>query len=98
MHAELHIVDAFTGTPFRGNPAGVCIPAGPAEPAWMQEVAAELKHSETAFPFPAEGGWNLRWFTPEQEVDLCGHATLAAAAVLWRSGRVPAGGFGCGSV
>ena len=91
MSAELHVVDAFTGYPFRGNPAAVCILEGPADPGWMQEVAAELKHSETAFVHPAANGWNLRWFTPSQEVELCGHATLAAAFVLWKTGRVHQG-------
>jgi PhzF family phenazine biosynthesis protein len=89
MHAELHLVDAFTQAPFRGNTAGVCIPDGPADAAWMQQVAAELKHSETAFLFPEGETWNLRWFTPVKEVELCGHATLAAASVLFETGRVP---------
>ncbi|WP_321507270.1 PhzF family phenazine biosynthesis protein [uncultured Methanoregula sp.] len=89
MPAELHLVDAFTSSPFRGNVAGVCIPDGPPDAEWMQKVAAELKHSETAFLLPAKENWNLRWFTPAQEVELCGHATLAAAFVLWTTGRVP---------
>ena len=89
MQAELHLVDAFTRSAFRGNTAGVCIPDGPADTAWMQQVAAELKHSETAFLFPDGGSWNLRWFTPAKEVELCGHATLAAAFVLYETGRVP---------
>jgi PhzF family phenazine biosynthesis protein len=88
MQAELHLVDAFTNSIFCGNTAGVCIPEGPADAAWMQNVAAELKHSETAFLFPEGENWNLRWFTPAKEVDLCGHATLAAAFVLWETGRV----------
>jgi PhzF family phenazine biosynthesis protein len=88
MQAELHLVDAFTRSAFRGNTAGVCIPDGPADAAWMQQVAAELKHSETAFLFPEGAGFRLRWFTPETEVELCGHATLAAASVLWETGRV----------
>jgi PhzF family phenazine biosynthesis protein len=88
MQAELHLVDAFTGSPFRGNVAGVCILDGPADSAWMQQVAAELKHSETAFVFSEGEKWNLRWFTPVKELDLCGHATLAAASVLWETGRV----------
>jgi PhzF family phenazine biosynthesis protein len=89
MHAELHLVDAFTRSAFRGNTAGVCIPDGPADAAWMQQVAAELKHSETAFLVPEGEHWNLRWFTPAKEVELCGHATLAAASVLYSTGRVP---------
>jgi PhzF family phenazine biosynthesis protein len=89
MQAELHLVDAFTQAPFRGNVAGVCIPDGPADAAWMQQVAAELNHSETAFLFPEGENWNLRWFTPTEEVKLCGHATLAAAFVLWETGGVP---------
>jgi len=87
MDTEIHIVDAFTGTAFHGNPAGVCITDHEPDPVWMQQVAAELKHSETAFLHRAPGGWNLRWFTPASEVDLCGHATLAAAFVLWNSGK-----------
>jgi len=90
MEAELHLVDAFTSSPFRGNTAGVCIPDGPADDAWMQQVAAELKHSETAFLFPEGQGWQLRWFTPAKEIELCGHATLAAASVLYETHRVPA--------
>ncbi|MFA4878377.1 MAG: PhzF family phenazine biosynthesis protein [Methanoregula sp.] len=88
MQAELHLVDAFTSSPFRGNTAGICIPDGPADAAWMQQVASELKHSETAFLFLEGANWNLRWFTPTEEVKLCGHATLAAAFVLWETGRV----------
>jgi PhzF family phenazine biosynthesis protein len=91
MHAELHLVDAFTGTPFRGNTAAVCILKEPADPAWMKQVATEIKQSETAFLLPVPGGWNLRWFTPLQEVDLCGHGTLAAAFVLWENGTVKPG-------
>jgi PhzF family phenazine biosynthesis protein len=87
MQGELHLVDAFTGAPFRGNTAAVCFLDGPADPAWMQQVAGEMKHSETAFLHPGVGAWNLRWFTPEREVDLCGHATLAAAFTLWTTGR-----------
>jgi PhzF family phenazine biosynthesis protein len=89
MHAELHLVDAFTSSAFRGNTAGICIPDGPADAEWMQQVAAELKHSETAFLFPEGADWNLRWFTPAKEIELCGHATLAAAFILYSTGRVP---------
>ena len=91
MSHELHLVDAFTGAPFRGNTAAVCILDGPADPAWMQQVADEMKHSETAFLHPGKEIWNLRWFTPEHEVDLCGHATLAAAFILWTAGHVEPG-------
>src|SRR5216683_5576405 len=77
-------VDAFTDRPFAGNPAAVCILPGPAKPAWMQNVAREMNLSETAFLHPERGGYRLRWFTPPVEVDLCGHATLAAAHVLFR--------------
>jgi len=89
MAFPLYVVDAFTDEAFRGNPAGVVIGDGPAP--WMQRVAAEMKHSETAFVRTRpDGAYNLRWFTPEVEVDLCGHATLAAAHVLFSTGRVPA--------
>jgi predicted PhzF superfamily epimerase YddE/YHI9 len=80
---RLYIVDAFTDTPFAGNPAGVVLLDAPADPGWMQSVAAELKHSETAFvEISGDGPKPLRWFTPATEVDLCGHATLATAHVL----------------
>ncbi len=79
--------DAFTATPFRGNPAAVVPLASPAPEAWMQAVAGEFNLSETAFCWPEGEAWRLRWFTPRVEVDLCGHATLATAAVLWTSAR-----------
>lgn len=84
------IVDSFTDRPFGGNPAGVCLLDGPADPGWMQSLAAELRHSETAFLYPTPDGpadYHLRWFTPDVEVDLCGHGTLAAAHVLFADGR-----------
>lgn len=87
MNEEIHVADAFTHKVFRGNPAAVCILKDDADPGWMQQVAAEMRHSETAFLSRKPDGWNLRWFTPESEVDLCGHATLAAAFVLWNTGR-----------
>jgi predicted PhzF superfamily epimerase YddE/YHI9 len=81
--SNLYIVDAFTDQPFRGNPAGVLVlSSGFPEDAWMQALAAELRHSETAFVAPQGDDWRLRWFTPTVEVDLCGHATLATAHVL----------------
>lgn len=78
-------VDAFTDVPFGGNPAAVIVLEGPADDAWMQSVALEMNLSETAFCHPSaavDGEWDLRWFTPTTEVDLCGHATLATAHVL----------------
>src|ERR1017187_9309313 len=72
-------VDAFTSKPFAGNPAAVCILSKAPEERWMRDVAREMNLSETAFLVPQDGGYNLRWFTPAIEVDLCGHATLASA-------------------
>ncbi|MEM9996764.1 MAG: PhzF family phenazine biosynthesis protein [Bacteroidota bacterium] len=89
----LFIVDAFTAAPFSGNPAAVCLLDAPADEAWMQQVAMEMNLSETAFVLP-EGvdatpdGRRLRWFTPAAEVELCGHATLATAHILFETGRV----------
>ena len=84
----LYQVDAFTDRPFGGNPAAVCLLPEPAEAEWMQRVAAEMNLSETAFLVPKGEGYGLRWFTPAVEVDLCGHATLAAAHILWQTGRL----------
>jgi PhzF family phenazine biosynthesis protein len=87
----LFIVDAFAPKPFGGNPAAVCLLDGPRPDAWMAQVAAEMNLSETAFLLPEGDGYRLRWFTPAVEVDLCGHATLASAQVLWQTGRFAAG-------
>jgi PhzF family phenazine biosynthesis protein len=90
---RLLVVDAFTERPFAGNPAGVCLLDEAADEAWMQRVAEEMKHSETAFARPIGGSdadFELRWFTPAVEVALCGHATLATAHALYESGTVPA--------
>ncbi|MEH2294161.1 PhzF family phenazine biosynthesis protein [Nostoc sp.] len=76
-------VDAFTNTPFAGNPAAVCVLPTPQDERWMQNVAQEMNLSETAFLVRQDDGFNLRWFTPTVEVPLCGHATLASAHVLW---------------
>jgi PhzF family phenazine biosynthesis protein len=76
-------VDAFTSEPFRGNPAAVCLLDRERADSWMQDVAAEMNLSETAFLLPRDDGFSLRWFTPAVEVALCGHATLASAHALW---------------
>ena len=88
MAIPIYQVDAFTDKPFTGNPAAVCILPAPADPAWMQAVAREMNLSETAFLCPQADGYLLRWFTPAAEVDLCGHATLASAHVLWETGAL----------
>jgi PhzF family phenazine biosynthesis protein len=86
---RIWVVDAFTDRPFSGNPAGVCLLEAAPDEDWMRAVAAELRHSETAFAVArADGDWDLRWFTPTGvEVDLCGHATLATAHVIGRDAR-----------
>ena len=82
-------IDAFTNRVFAGNPAAVCLLTAPREAAWMQAVAMEKNLSETAFVQAREdGSFDLRWFTPGAEVDLCGHATLATAHLLWEQGRL----------
>ena len=91
MPTKIHQVDAFTDQPFRGNPAAVCVLSRPASEPWMQAVAAEMNLSETAFLHRECEFWRLRWFTPLVEVALCGHATLAAAHVLWETGAARRG-------
>lgn len=88
MAQRITQVDAFTAEPFRGNPAGVCIMAAAADSEWMQAVAREMNLSETAFVHPHGDAFDLRWFTPAVEVNLCGHATLASAHVLWSEGHL----------
>jgi predicted PhzF superfamily epimerase YddE/YHI9 len=90
MGLPIFQVDAFTDKPFKGNPAGVCILPGPKDAAWMQNVALEMNLAETAFIHPQGEDFSLRWFTPMVEVDLCGHATLAGAHILWESDILPA--------
>ncbi|MDQ1376230.1 MAG: hypothetical protein QOF81_1231 [Acidimicrobiaceae bacterium] len=80
-------VDAFATEPFRGNPAAVCLLETSRSDQWMQSVAAEMNLAETAFIARLDDGFGLRWFTPTVEVDLCGHATLASAHVLWEVGE-----------
>jgi PhzF family phenazine biosynthesis protein len=91
---RIRIIDAFTDRPFAGNPAAVCLlDSGPwPDEAWMQQVAAEMHLSETAFAHPlddADADWALRWFTPEVETNLCGHATLATAHAMHRDRGTP---------
>ncbi len=86
MGQTIFQVDAFTRRAFAGNPAAVCILPAPASEAWMKDVAREMNLSETAFLVPKDDGFNLRWLTPTVEVQLCGHATLASAHILWESG------------
>ena len=82
------VVDAFADRPFAGNPAAVCVLDAPAPEDWMRSLAREMNLSETAYLVPDDGAWGLRWFTPEVEIDLCGHATLASAHVLYETGRL----------
>lgn len=89
MSIEIHQVDAFAERAFEGNPAAVCFPPDDADDAWLGRVAAEMNLSETAFLWGEGAAWTLRWLTPAVEVDLCGHATLASAHVIWETGRAP---------
>ena len=94
MNQIITQVDAFTDTPFAGNPAAVCLLAAPASERWMRDVAREMNLSETAFLVRRsddDDGFDLRWFTPAVEVALCGHATLASAHVLWEGGHLTPG-------
>jgi len=89
MGLKIYQVDAFTDRPFAGNPAGVCLLPQARDEKWMQDVAREMNVAETAFLVKQSDGYNLRWFTPAVEVDLCGHATLASAHILWETGQLP---------
>ncbi len=89
MGLKIYQVDSFTNRPFAGNPAGVCILPEARSEKWMQNVAREMNLAETAFLVNQSDGYNLRWFTPAVEVDLCGHATLASAHILWETGQLP---------
>jgi PhzF family phenazine biosynthesis protein len=91
MSIPIYQVDAFTDKPFSGNPAAVCILPAPANEMWMQNIAREMNLSETAFTYRENDGFRLRWFTPAVEVELCGHATLATAHILWETGRLDGG-------
>jgi PhzF family phenazine biosynthesis protein len=87
MTIPLFHVDAFTDRPFAGNPAAVCLLPSWKADRWLQDVAREMNLSETAFLVRQPDHFDLRWFTPKAEVDLCGHATLASAHVLWQQGK-----------
>ena len=91
MELKMTQVDAFTERPFAGNPAAVCLLPSPRPDGFLQDVAREMNLSETAFLLERADGYALRWFTPAVEVDLCGHATLASAHVLWEDALLPAG-------
>jgi PhzF family phenazine biosynthesis protein len=93
MHVRFVQVDAFTSEPFAGNPAAVVVLTSPKDDeVWMQHVAAEMNLAETAFLHRRpDGSFDLRWFTPTVEVDLCGHATLASAHALWEQGQLQPG-------
>jgi predicted PhzF superfamily epimerase YddE/YHI9 len=91
MPIRIVTVDAFTNVPFAGNPAAVCLLEQPRPEEWLRSVAREMNLSETAFLVPRYGEFDLRWLTPAVEVDLCGHATVASAHVLWEDGHLPAG-------
>jgi PhzF family phenazine biosynthesis protein len=91
MPQPITVVDAFTATPFAGNPAAVCLLQETRDEVWMRNVAREMNVAETAFLRRRDDGFDLRWFTPAVEVDLCGHATLAAAHVLWETGELGPG-------
>jgi len=88
MSVKIYHVDAFTAKAFKGNPAAVCVLEHPKIDTWMQNVAMEMNLSETAFLIRQGDGYNLRWFTPKVDVDLCGHGTLAGAHILFESGGV----------
>lgn len=79
---KYYVVDAFADTPFHGNPAGVCLLDEWIEDAVMQQIAFENNLAETAFLLKHNGDYDLRWFTPKVEIDLCGHATLGSAFAL----------------
>src|SRR5512133_3414706 len=91
MPSRIVQVDAFTNRPFAGNPAAVCVLQDPKPEQWLRDVAREMNLSETAFLTPRDGEYDLRWLTPAVEVDLCGHATVASAHVLWEDGHLPEG-------
>ena len=91
MPIRIVTVDAFTNVPFSGNPAAVCVMQEARSDEWLRNVAREMNLSETAFLVPRNGDFDLRWLTPAVEVDLCGHATIGSAHVLWQDGHLLGG-------
>jgi len=89
MSLPLFHVDAFTNTPFAGNSAAVCLLDEPRADAWLQQVASEMNLAATAFLYPQDNGYRLRWFSAKVELELCGHGTLASAHTLWEQGYLP---------
>ena len=85
MKIPIFQVDAFSEQPFSGNPAAVCLLEEEKDDNWLRSLSAEMNLSETAYIWKLENGYRLRWFTPTTEVDLCGHATLASAHILWEA-------------
>jgi PhzF family phenazine biosynthesis protein len=88
MKIPIFQVDAFSEKPFTGNPAAVCLLEEEKDDNWLRNMAVEMNLSETAYLWKLENGYRLRWFTPTTEVDLCGHATLASAHILWETGCI----------
>lgn len=88
---KIYQVDAFTEKPFSGNPAGVCVLNEKLDEKLMQDISREMNLSETAFIVKNGEGYDLRWFTPSEEIDICGHATLASAHILWEKGYLKNG-------
>ena len=86
MEITIYTVDAFTAEPFAGNPAAVCILEKELTDEQMKNIAFEMNLSETAYVLNKGDYYSLRWFTPDSEVDLCGHATLASSHILWAKG------------
>jgi PhzF family phenazine biosynthesis protein len=93
--SPIYLVDSFTNQPFAGNSAAVCILHEPAQEQWLQKVAQEMNLSETAFLYRKGDAFDLRWFTPAVEIDLCGHATLASAHILWEEGYLKQDQLAC---
>ncbi len=87
-HKIIYHVNAFTSEPFKGNPAGVCIVNEDTPSDWMQNIAAEMNLSETAFIIPGSTATTIRFFSPVAEVDLCGHGTLSAAHIMYKNGLI----------